>query len=158
MAVAHLRHNLRQGSLVPSPARRWPQLDLGWRCRHRGNEVQLLDPFSGNLVKRIHMSEGWDGHKELSTDIGLLCISEIYTPEKACTLNPATGAITTLLTTASTVTRYKNKRPCSYLCVLGQVLSTGEYKVLLVREYQDMLYEEPEQTYHVMTLDAGTQA
>jgi hypothetical protein len=39
--------------------------------------------------------------------------------------------------------------------VLGQVLSTGEYKVLLVREYQDMLYEEPEQTYHVMTLDGG---
>ncbi|CAL5089099.1 unnamed protein product [Urochloa decumbens] len=119
-----------------------------WRSDH---EVQLLDPFSGNIVRRIPTRKAWHDH-ELSTHLGLLCISERRAQQEDCILSPATGEIL-MVPTTGIVTKYKGKSMTLSTCLLGRVPSTGEYKALRVCRYHDRYLDgEPEQTYHVATL------
>ncbi|CAL5078972.1 unnamed protein product [Urochloa decumbens] len=131
-----------------------PMSGRGWRSRRRhDHQIQLLDPFSGNVLRRIRTRQSWRDH-ELSTHLGLLCISERgRAQEEATVLNPATGELL-MLPTTGIVTKYKDKSMTWSTCVLGWVPSTGEYKVLRVCRYNDGPYLDGDrvQIYHVITV------
>nr|CAB3455994.1 unnamed protein product [Digitaria exilis] len=125
------------------------------RHGHRDDdlEVQLLDPFSGGIVKRIPLGS----HRDLmSAHHCRLFISVRYLPESACVVNPAApGCITKLPTTTSMVTEHESKTSTIY-SVLGQVPSTGEYKALRIIRPRERWWRQdydPKQTsYHIATL------
>ncbi|KAL6595054.1 hypothetical protein ACP70R_048157 [Stipagrostis hirtigluma subsp. patula] len=112
-------------------------------------EIRFVD-LSGNIVKRISTGQDWDGHG-LTLQHNLLCVTHVK--GKACVVHPATGAITVL--PSDIAAKHENNSTAIYsMSIIGQVPSTGEYKVLRIHRYH--MDDEPEQTCDVITLGGSS--
>ncbi|CAL4897539.1 unnamed protein product [Urochloa decumbens] len=118
--------------------------------RHWSREVHVID-LHGSVIKRIPIRIGQRNWEALSTHGDLACISHGW--GLAYIHNLATGAAV-----ADIDAEHRRKvnagRP---VCLLGHVLSTGEYKVLRVKNGCDYSYSggrrpTSPQTCEVMTL------
>ncbi|KAL6638947.1 hypothetical protein ACP70R_022677 [Stipagrostis hirtigluma subsp. patula] len=124
-------------------------LAVGLRFR-RGTpdpDIHFLD-MSGDIVKRMSLT---DCSPEFSVQRGLLCLLS-RNRRQASVLNPATGPVSVLTDDIDVEHERMLSNPWT-TCVLGQVPSTGSYKVLRILYYMTMI--GCKQVCEVITLGDG---